>query len=129
MTDEDTLAALLELNGVRAGQEARGEVLFLRPDYQQDRVKPARRSRVVSSPSPSAVELRPLPETAEELAADVLDILRLEGGPLSLRELSSRFSGPNGRRKTDRVEQMLAILAVVGSVQRAGQEWFSPRGF
>ena len=128
MADEDALTALLELNKVRAEQETKGDVLFLRPDYQQDRVKLARRPRVGQAPRPRAPDLRPLPDKQEELAADVLDILRMEGGPLSLQELSNRFAGPNGRRKTDRVEQMLAILAVVGSVQRAGQEWFSLRG-
>ncbi|WP_427792190.1 class I SAM-dependent DNA methyltransferase [Brevundimonas diminuta] len=129
MADEDALTALLALNRARAEQEATRDVLFLRPDYQQDRVKPARRLRAASAPRPRAADIRPLPDAPAELAAQVLDILRLEGGPLSLRELSSRFAGPNGRRKTDRVEQMLAILAVVGSVQRAGQGWFSPRGF
>lgn len=131
MTDEDTLTALLELNKVRADQEGKGHVLFLRPDYQQDRVKPARRDRAAQAQAPRSrvADVKPLPEAPEELAAEVLDVLRLEDGPLSLGELSSRFAGPNGRRKMDRLEQMLAILAAVGSVQRAGEGWFSPRGF
>ncbi len=127
MTDQAILAALLALNQERAGQEARGDIRFLRPAYQQDRVKPAGRARAVETLRPQIRDIRPLPEAPEELAAEVLDVLRLEGGPLSLGELSSRFAGPNGRRKTDRVEQMLAILAAVGSIQRTGQEWFSPR--
>lgn len=127
MTDQAILAALLALNQERAGQEARGDIRFLRPAYQQDRVKPAGRARAVETLRPQIRDIRPLPEAPEELAAEVLNVLRLEGGPLSLGELSSRFAGPNGRRKTDRVEQMLAILAAVGSIQRTGQEWFSPR--
>jgi len=94
-------------------------------------VKPARRGRAAQAQAPRSrvADVKPLPEAPEELAAEVLDVLRLEDGPLSLGELSSRFAGPNGRRKMDRLEQMLAILAAVGSVQRAGEGWFSPRGF
>lgn len=127
MTDEAILAALLALNQKRADQEARGDVRFLRPAYQQDRVKPAGRARAVETLRPQTRDIRPLPEVPEKLAAEVLDVLRLESGPLSLGELSGRFAGPNGRRKMDRFEQMLAILAVAGSIHRTDEGWFSPR--
>lgn len=94
MTDEAMLAALLALNQERADQEARGDIRFLRPAYQQDRVKPGGRARAVENLRPQIRDIRPLPEAPEELAAEVLDVLRLEGGPLSLGELSSRFAGP-----------------------------------
>ena len=127
MTDEAILAALLALNQERADQEARGDVRFLRPAYQQDRVKPAGRARAVETLRPQTRDIRPLPEAREELAAEVLDVLRRESGSLSLGVLSGRFAGPNGRRKMDRFEQMLAILAVAGSIHRTDEGWFSPR--
>ncbi len=70
---------------------------------------------------------KPLPEAPAVLAGVLLEELRREGRPLQPLELARRFDGRIGRRKTDRIEQTLAVLAVAGSVQRTDDGWFSPR--
>lgn len=127
MNDSAVIEALLALNHARSDEEARGEVRFLRPDYQQDRVKQAWRPRQIEAPLIRAPQSCPLPDTPAGLAGALLEVLRREGAPLPPCELARRFDGRVGRRETDRVEQMLAVLAVAGSVQRAEDGWFSPR--
>lgn len=127
LADAEVLKRLLMLNRDRAAEEARGEVRFLRPDYQQARVKAPRRPVQIEAP----LEARPvrlsLPEAPAALAGALLEELRREGGPLQPIELARRFSSRPGRRIEDRIEQTLAVLAVVGSVQQTDHGWFSPR--
>jgi hypothetical protein len=125
--DAAVLQALLTLNLERAHQEARGTVRFLRPAYQRARVKLTRAPVQIEAPLARVVDLRPLPEALDELAGALLAQLRREGAPLQSLDLARRFGGRIGALETDRVEEMLAVLAVAGSVQRTDDGWFSPR--
>ncbi|MBN9481526.1 MAG: class I SAM-dependent DNA methyltransferase [Bordetella sp.] len=126
--DEATVQALLRLNLERAEAEAGGAVRFLRPAYQRGRVRLTWAPVQIEAPLMRVAERRPLPDALDELAGALLEHLRREGAPLQSLDLARRFDGQIGRRETDRVEQMLAVLAVAGSVQRVDDGWFSPRG-
>ncbi len=125
--DAAVLQALLTLNLERVHQEARGTVRFLRPAYQRTRVKLTRTPVQIEAPLARVVDLRPLPEALDELAGALLEQLRREGAPLQSLDLARRFGGRIGAQETDRVEEMLAVLAVAGSVQRTDDGWFSPQ--
>lgn len=127
MTDQAALGALLELNRARRVQEDRGEIQFLRPTYQAGRIKAFARAVQIEASLDKVNARKPLPEAPAVLAGVLLEELRREGRPLQPLELARRFDGRIGRRKTDRIEQTLAVLAVAGSVQRTDDGWFSPR--
>jgi len=127
MPDQAALGALLELNRARRVQEERGEIQFLRPTYQAGRIKASARAVQIEASLDTVNARKPLPEAPAVLAGVLLEELRREGRPLQPLELARRFDGRIGRRKTDRIEQTLAVLAVAGSVQRTDDGWFSPR--
>lgn len=127
MTDQAALGALLELNRARRVQEERGEIQFLRPTYQAGRIKASARAVQIEASLDKVDARKPLPEAPAVLAGVLLEELRREGRPLQPLELARRFDGRIGRRKTDRIEQTLAVLAVAGSVQQTDDGWFSPR--
>jgi hypothetical protein len=127
MTDQATLSALLELNRARRVQEEKGKIRFLRPSYQAGRIKSSARAVQIEAPLDRMRTRAPLPDAPAVLAGVLLEELRREGRPLQPLELARRFDGRIGRRKTDRIEQTLAILAVAGSVQHTDEGWFSPR--
>lgn len=115
------------MNRERAVEEGRGEVRFLRPDFQSGRVKTSRRAVQVEANLDVAARLPLLPEAPGPMASALLHALRQEGVPVGPRALAARFSGRRGRRMEDRIEQTLAVLAVAGSVQRTPDGWFTPR--
>lgn len=127
LTDAAVLENLLMLNRARMEEEAKGEVRFLRPDYQQARVRTPQRAVQIEAPlAPRRTPLS-MPDGAEALAESLLEELRRKGGPMQPIDLARRFSNRPGRRIEDRIEQTLAILAVAGSVQQTDRGWFSPR--
>lgn len=127
LSAQEAMARLVALNRERAVEEARGEVRFLRPEFQVGRVKTPRRSVQIEATLDAAVSLPPLPEAPGAMASALLHALRQEGVPVGPRALAARFGGRRGRRMEDRIEQTLAVLAVAGSVQRTQEGWFTPR--
>ncbi|MNS64343.1 hypothetical protein D3C72_974660 [compost metagenome] len=124
---QEAVARLVALNRERANEEARGEVRFLRPDFQLGRVKTSHRPVQVEATLDVAANLPSLPDAPGPMASALLHALRQEGVPVNPRDLAARFGGRRGRRMEDRIEQTLAVLAVAGSVQRTDKGWFTPR--
>ncbi|AYG95742.1 type II restriction endonuclease subunit M [Brevundimonas naejangsanensis] len=127
MGDDAMLGALMALNRARREEEMRGVIRFLRPAYQQGRVKVSVRAVQTEVSLDRPIVREAWPGTPAALAGALLEHLRREGGPLRPVELARRFSDRPGRRMTDRIEQTLAVLAVAGSVRRTDDGWFSPR--
>ncbi|MGH7026723.1 class I SAM-dependent DNA methyltransferase [Brevundimonas sp.] len=124
---QEAMVRLVALNRERAAEEARGEVRFLRPEFQTSRVKTSRRPVQIEAALDAAASLPPLPEAPGAMASALLHALRQEGVPVGPRALAARFGGRHGRRMEDQIEQTLAVLAVAGSVQRTPDGWFTPR--
>lgn len=127
LSAQEAVVRLVALNRERAVEEARGQVRFLRPEFQTGRVKTSRRSIQIEATLDAAVTLPSLPEAPGPMASALLHALRQEGVPVGPRALAARFGGRRGRRMEDRIEQTLAVLAVAGSVQRTQDGWFTPR--
>ena len=127
LSAQEAVARLVALNRERATEEARGEVRFLRPEFQASRVKTSRRPVQIEASLGAVVSLPSLPEAPGAMALALLHVLRQEGVPVDPRALAARFGGRRGRRMEDRIEQTLAVLAVAGSVQRTDKGWFTPR--
>ena len=126
MPAEETVVRLARLNRVRSLEEASGDIRFLRPAYQQTRFKPSALPVQTEVLLEAEHPLPHLPEGAGALAAMLLTALRTEGAPMASSGLAAGFSGRQGRRMEERIEQTLAVLAVAGSVQRTGSRWYAP---
>lgn len=127
LSAQEGVARLVALNREREVEEGRGEVRFLRPDFQMGRVRTSRRAVQVEAMLDPAASLPTLPDAPGPMASALLHALRQEGVPVGPRALAARFGGRRGRRMEDRIEQTLAVLAVAGSVQRTEKGWFTPR--
>jgi len=127
VTAEEAVVRLAALNRLRTAEEARGDIRFLRPDFQKSRYRGVAQPIQIEAPLAVAHQPPPLPEGAGALAAMLLTALRAEGAPMQPSGLAAGFSGRRGRRMEERIEQTLAVLAVAGSVQRAGAGWYAPR--
>jgi len=118
--EQDILARLVALNLERRAEESRGEIRWLRPDYQRPRF--ARDGRggeqieagelIALAPALSAKESFPA-EPVERVAA-VLAVLAAAPGALDAGEIASRFR--QGRRVERAVRDILVSLARVGEI-------------
>ena len=116
-TPEQRLARLVALNAERAAEEARGEIRWLRPDYQKARFArsqvagPAQaRDLIGEVPQVSGAKPAfPADRTGQHLA--VLTRLQAANAPYTPAELAAGFKGT---RVTPRVESALRALARLG---------------
>jgi hypothetical protein len=125
--DEALVDRLIALNRERAGEEALGRIRYLRPDFQASR---GGRGAVVETTSILPVPSGPrpdLPRKDGEMASVLLDQLRRAGRPLQPGRLAAGFAAGSARRATLRIERILGVLAVAGSVHRTRDGWFAPR--
>ena len=116
-TPEQRLARLVALNAERAAEEARGEIRWLRPDYQKARfarsqVAGPAQARDLIGEVPQASGAKPAfptDRTGQHLA--VLTRLQAANAPYTPAELAAGFKGT---RVTPRVESALRALARLG---------------
>ena len=119
LAEADVLARLVALNAERRAEEVRGEVRWLRPDYQRPRFAkvrvagPAAFGDLITDVAPApADQLRWPGETR-------LQVLYIKGAladaPLDPRALASRFKG---RKAAADVPRLLGVLQNDGQVRR-----------
>ena len=121
--EEDLLARLVALNHVRAEEEKRGVVRWLRPDYQQAKLG-------LKVPKPETAELdldiaegetRPKwPSDGLEQVRIVRDLLAKAPGPLASTAIAAQFVGRNTAQRKDRVIKVLENLTAIGAARLAG---------
>jgi hypothetical protein len=128
LTGEPLLAALVALNAERAAEEARGQVRWLRPDYQGPRFARAE----VAGPEQAGDLLGPaaaVPAGRLRWPPDPrAQVLLIKGAladapaPLTLDALAARFQG---RRPAADVRRLIAVLQRDGQVRRGADGGFS----
>lgn len=120
---EEVLFRLIALNRERRGEEARGEVRWLRPDYQRPRFgkggdmgEQVEAAELLSLPTAAAG--RPVfPIQPVERVAAVLAILAKGGVPLDAEAIALQFR--QGLRVRPAIRTVLVSLARVGEVSTA----------
>jgi SAM-dependent methyltransferase len=112
---EERLARLVALNAERAASEARGEVRWLRPEYQRPRFAPRRlagsetRDLIGDLPAEKAARAPfPSDRTGQHLA--VLSRLHAAPRPLSPADIAAEFKGREVARRVDGALKALARL-------------------
>ena len=122
LADEDILSRLVTLNKERAEEEARGQVRWLRPNFQIPRFGTIKEKAeldlvgggmaaediAVAGPKPSY----PADDIAQTAA--VMSALAVAAGPLDVANIASTFK--QGRRIAPKVGAVLAALARMGFV-------------
>jgi hypothetical protein len=127
--DEAVLERLVALNAQRAAAEARGEILWLRPEYQNPdlaREREPEQARLAADttqsgepddnttptiPLPPNTKPQPWPKDTVDQVRAVADILATSPVPLSLDEIAARFTarGPWKKRLPKLVEMLVAL--------------------
>ncbi|RDJ22120.1 class I SAM-dependent DNA methyltransferase [Bosea caraganae] len=132
LSDEDILARLVQLNRERAREEARGEVRWLRPDYQRPRFgrdgkggEQVEAAELVVA-APVAAGRPSFPVAPVERVAAVLGALATSVAPLDEAQIALGFR--QGLRIKGAVRGILISLARVGEVSTSdGGRSFSRR--
>ena len=120
LTDEQILERLVALNHERAAEEARGEIRWLRPEFQDPNhgkaVEPKKvQGELAVAPVSLTAAQRSLPAKLPERIAAVRDVLDEMGGIAELRGVAARFKG----RKINPVRQALDALVALGIAEAA----------
>ncbi|MCO5181073.1 MAG: hypothetical protein M9896_13620, partial [Candidatus Promineofilum sp.] len=120
-SDEELLERLVELNGERAAEEARGHVRWLRPEYQA----PDAAAVVVSQPvlleEKAAVAPTDVPAWPDGLAARAAALraaLVAFGRPVSAEEVTAAFDGKVTKARREQVQELLETLNALGQARK-----------
>ena len=130
---ETLLVRLVALNAERAAEEAKGQIRWLRPEYQHPAGKPTNAgaanalaeeadqdaatgddtTKVASS---GATPRDPWPASLPEQVAAVARVLAASSAPLTLADLAARFTGKGPWKK--RLPQIIDTLEALGRARR-----------
>ena len=114
LSDEDILFRLVALNKERAEEEARGQIRWLRPDYQnpKGRVAAVGKTETLELGVAAKVEKEPWPKTLPDQIAAVRTALT-EMGEATPDQIARRFL----RARTASVQPLLDSLAALGQAE------------
>ena len=134
--EEELLLRLVALNAERAAEEARGEVRWLRPEFQD----PSRRAtpmtaapavlsvqdeiemiEVPVAAAPTAATRRAWPADLPGQVRAVADALTAAPGALDEAALAAGFTGRGAWKK--RLPDILLTLEALGRARREGERW------
>lgn len=131
--EEEILVRLVALNQARATSEAKGEIEWLRPEYQVPRLRlkapqPDRAKQVAADLGGSAEGVAQAPawpsDGLDQIRA-VRSVLATAATPLAPEDIARRFRG--GRNRIARVETVLRHMVETGMVRANGRSHFLPR--
>lgn len=133
LSDDEILARLVALNKQRSEEEKRGQVRWLRPDYQiprfakgVDKQAAKEEGAQVSAELIAAVEQKPsFPAGAVEQTAAVFAALAAASQPLDAKGLATQFKRTKTTEK--KVGEVLASLARLGYVTSDDGKTFALR--
>lgn len=110
---EEILTRLTLLNRQRSEAEARGEVLWLRPEFQSTVVRRAKAAQLDLVAPESQRQLSAWPEDMANQVLSVRRLLAAEGRPLRAADVAKHYR----RAPKARLESTLATLAALGLVR------------
>jgi hypothetical protein len=122
LSEEDILFRLVALNKERAEEEARGHILWLRPDYQNPEGRQAVKGKTkdMDLGVTVKVEKAPWPKTLPDQIAAVREALA-EMGEATPDQIARRFM----RARTTSVQPLLESLAALGQAELVGEDRYA----
>ncbi|MCA3382277.1 MAG: hypothetical protein ING08_18790 [Roseomonas sp.] len=114
LTDTDIIARLVALNAERVAEEARGQIRWLRPEFQapKDTSRPAVQTEMAVEGAEAGTS-RAWPKEAPAQYVALRAALR--GAPASARDIARRFQG--APRRAEQMEAMLQTLVALGQAR------------
>jgi hypothetical protein len=129
--DEAILERLVALNAQRAAEEARGQVRWLRPEFQnpQAQAKPVQAQIETSeddASAPAAAKAKGekamlWPKDAVDQVRAVAAVLAAAAKPLALDDIAARFTSKGPWKK--RLPQLLDMLVALGRARAVGDRY------
>ncbi len=120
LSDEEILERLVALNHERAAEERKGNVRWLRPDFQAPKEAPKeKKAEQLEADLLVANDKRKkprLPSALPEQVAEIRAALADADAPLSAADLARQFS--QGRRVERKVGDVLRALAMLGQAEQ-----------
>lgn len=121
--DEAILDRLVSLNAERAAAETRGDVLWLRPEFQNPAAQEAAAQHDMDgiqtddgapdTPTPiAAARAKPWPSNSVDQVRAIAEVVSASPVPLSIDDIASQFSARGQWKK--RLPQLLEMLVAVG---------------
>jgi very-short-patch-repair endonuclease len=133
--DEAVLERLVALNAERAAEEARGQIRWLRPDYQNPEAQQAPQQGQMPTEAPDdeaalvaaspASKAKAWPKDAIDQVRAVAEVLASSPVALSVDEIAARFSARGGWKK--RLPPLLDMLVALGRAQIHGERYTGVR--
>ena len=119
LSDEEILERLVALNAERAAEEAKGQVRWLRPEYQApDEVKAPTQAALIAPEEPPPTPVKtpktklPWPKSMAEQAQAIRTVLQSFEGPVTAKQVAAGFKGA----RSVRVAELLETLVMLGQV-------------
>lgn len=115
LTDAEILTRLVTLNAVRAAEEARGVIRWLRPEYQAPNVAPQTNGNLDLGEIPTVLAgatIIPWPKTLPEQVSAVAGLLQGAATPLHPRDVARAF-------KAKQAGTMLPVLDALAAIGQA----------
>jgi len=126
LDDEAILERLVALNLQRHEEEQRGEVRWLRPDFQIPRFAPksatAKQDGLdlveAAVAAPAGAKLPAFPARDRKAQARIVrELLENASGPVTVEGLARQFAGKNTKAKLTRVADMLDVMEALGQAE------------
>lgn len=116
LSGEETLERLVALNKVRAAEEAKGEIKWLRPDFQKPGYVAPKEQKTLALPEaiqPSA-DILAWPIAMPERFVAVAAVVDRAGKPIAANDVARAFKGTNAKG----VSPVLDTLAGMGRLRK-----------
>lgn len=116
LADEEILTRLVALNKVRAAEEAKGVIRWLRPDYQApDYSAPVNATLDLGeATAPQPDNIIPWPEKLPDQVSAIAAVLAAAAKPLAAQDIARNFKG----KRAVSVKPVLDALAAIGQARR-----------
>lgn len=125
------LSRLVALNAERAAEEAKGQVRWLRPEYQRKGGKfPAPTGAQATLPvetvdagDSTAASTREWPADLPAQAAALTDVLGTLSAPAPVEDIAAHFEGKRTKKRLEEMTKLLETLAAVGRARKSDTLW------
>lgn len=112
LSDEDILTRLVALNKVRAAEEAKGQIRWLRPEFQSPGAQAPQVNATLDlgdTPAAAPATIIPWPKTLAEQVSTVAAILAASQAPQHPNEIARSIKGTNAKGVTPVLDALTAI--------------------
>lgn len=112
LIDEDILTRLVALNKVRAAEEAKGQIRWLRPEFQSPGATAPQVNATLDlgdAPAVAPATIIPWPKTLAEQVSTVAAILAASQAPQHPSEIARAIKGTNAKGVTPVLDALTAI--------------------